>query len=98
MEINKKLVILDTDPGQDDFLTIIAAACDPHISLIGIVSVFGNTDIENTTHNVLGTLSLIKKDIPVFKGSSKARERGEMKNAFFHGLRGLEDVTLPSYT
>ena len=61
---------LDCDPGLDDTLAIILAACHVSLKLIGVSTSGGNTDIENTTKNALDILFNIKKShIPVIRGS-----------------------------
>jgi uridine nucleosidase len=63
---------LDCDPGHDDMLAIILAACHPSINLLGISTSAGNSTIDYTTQNTLNILHLIhKNDIEVIRGSSK---------------------------
>ena len=61
-------VILDVDTGSDDAIAIMTAALSKEIDLLGIMSVNGNRNIENTTDNTLRVISLLGKSIPVFRG------------------------------
>jgi purine nucleosidase len=48
-------IILDCDPGHDDAIAILLAAGNPNIELLGITTVSGNHNVENTTRNALAT-------------------------------------------
>jgi len=61
-------VILDVDTGSDDAIAIMAAALSNEIELLGITTVNGNRNIDTTTDNTLRVVSLLGKNIPVFKG------------------------------
>ena len=47
----KKPVILDCDPGADDFLAILLLLASPEIEVLGITTVFGNAAVEQTAWN-----------------------------------------------
>jgi inosine-uridine nucleoside N-ribohydrolase len=61
-------VILDVDTGSDDAIAIMAAVLSDEIELLGITTVNGNRNVHITTENTLRVVSLLGKDIPVFKG------------------------------
>ncbi len=63
-------VIIDTDPWVDDALAIMYAikAC---CNINWITTIFWNANIDNTTKNTLKILSIIWKDIPVYKWLDK---------------------------
>ena len=46
-------IILDCDPGHDDAIAILLAAGNPAIDLLGITTVSGNHNVDNTTRNAL---------------------------------------------
>lgn len=46
-------LIIDTDPGIDDAMTIFYAALAPDIELVGLTSIFGNVTVEQVTRNAL---------------------------------------------
>ncbi|KAK4055123.1 Uridine nucleosidase 1 [Microbotryomycetes sp. JL201] len=45
----RKQVWLDADPGHDDAIAILLALHLPHIELVGLSTVHGNTSVENAT-------------------------------------------------
>ena len=62
-------MIIDTDCGIDDAVTIMSAI-KRDIDVLGITTVAGNTNINNVTENVLRILNFMgRNDIPVFKGA-----------------------------
>jgi inosine-uridine nucleoside N-ribohydrolase len=61
-------VILDVDTGSDDAIAIMAAALSPEIDLLGITTVNGNRNVDITTDNTLRVVSLLGRNIPVYKG------------------------------
>ena len=71
--MNKRKVIIDTDPGVDDALAIIYALKHPEIEVLGITTVGGNKGLETTSLNatrVLNRFDNILKPI-VFKGKNR---------------------------
>jgi inosine-uridine nucleoside N-ribohydrolase len=85
--------ILDCDPGHDDAVALLFAA--QHLKLLGVTTVFGNSTIQNTTHNALAILDAAKLNIPVARGSG-APLRGEIKSGeSVHGKSGLDGASLP---
>lgn len=66
-------IIVDTDPGVDDAAALIWLLSQSRYSIrpLGIVTVAGNTTVENATTNTLVILSwLNRKNIPVVKGAA----------------------------
>lgn len=63
-------IIIDTDPWVDDALAIMYAI-KYWLNIEGIATVFWNADIENTTINALKILSIMWKNIPVYKWLEK---------------------------
>ena len=63
-------IIIDTDPWVDDALAIMYAIKN-WCNIDWITTVFWNADIDNTTKNTLKILSIMWKNIPVFKGLEK---------------------------
>jgi uridine nucleosidase len=68
----KKDLWLDCDTGCDDVFAIILAGHHDDINLIGISTVFGNSNVNNTTLNTLKITSIAGlKHIKVYKGADK---------------------------
>ena len=39
-------IIIDTDPGIDDAMAILAAFHSPELEVLGLTAVFGNADVD----------------------------------------------------
>lgn len=89
-------IIIDTDPGQDDALTILLALASPEIDLLGVTTVAGNVPLTQTTENALKTLDLAgRPDIPVHAGADRPLLRPGVTATHVHGRTGFEGVDLP---
>ncbi len=63
-------VIIDTDPGTDDAIALIAALNSPELEVTALTTVTGNASLEDATRNALGLLTgLSRSDIPVYVGA-----------------------------
>lgn len=86
-------VIVDTDPGVDDAAALIWLLSQQRypINPLGIVTVAGNTSVENATNNVLLLLDWLEiTDVPVVIGASKPSRRLLSKVGMpIHGPDGL---------
>ncbi len=64
-------VILDVDTGSDDAIAIVAALLSPEIELLGITTVTGNVNIENTTDNTLRVVECCgRPEVGVYRGAA----------------------------
>ncbi len=93
-------IIIDTDPGIDDAQAIAFAIAHPKIDLLGLSTVFGNADIDNTSRNALKLLEIFARpDIPVVKGASKPLVQKRLPAPdFVHGVDGLGNLNLDKPT
>ncbi len=90
-------IIIDTDPGQDDAVTILLALASPEIELLGITTVAGNVSLAHTTENALKTLELAgRTEIPVHPGADRPLRRAPIDASHVHGRTGFEGVDLPA--
>ena len=63
-------VIIDTDPGTDDAVALIAALNSPELNVLALTTVTGNASLQDATRNALGLLTaLSRSDIPVYVGA-----------------------------
>lgn len=85
-----KKIILDVDPGHDDAVTIMLAALNPEIDLLGITVVAGNQTLEKTFNNALKICSHLDFDIPIYKGMSVPMVRIQTIADDIHGETGLD--------
>ncbi|CCM00172.1 uncharacterized protein FIBRA_02200 [Fibroporia radiculosa] len=99
LNIMPRFVWLDCDPGHDDATAILLAVHSPGIQLLGISTVHGNADAENTNNNAARCLHAFNapKDIRVCPGATKPLLRPARHDPEIHGIDGLGGVIgLPS--
>lgn len=94
-----KRIIIDTDPGIDDSMAILFAFCSPEeVEIVGLTTVFGNSNVDQTTENALRLVEFVERpDIPVAKGAEKPLLRPFSDFAkIVHGKNGLGDASFES--
>ena len=96
--INKRQIIIDTDPGIDDAVAIAAAVFCESIDVKLITTVAGNVSIDYTTENALKLVEFFEKDIPVAKGSHKPLTRNPEHCSEIHGETGMAGYEFPKTT
>ena len=88
-------IILDCDPGHDDAIAILLAAANPAINLLGITTVSGNHNVDNTTRNALSVCTAYGIKVPVAKGSPGPLLSDQVLAVEIHGETGLDGPVLP---
>ncbi|SDL10289.1 non-specific riboncleoside hydrolase [Clostridium cochlearium] len=88
-------IILDTDPGIDDAVAMVAALNSPKVKVELITTVAGNVDVEKTTENALKILQFLNKTVPVAKGARKPLVRELDDASEIHGDSGLDGYDFP---
>ena len=88
-------IILDCDPGHDDAIAILLAAASPKIDLLGITTVSGNHNVDNTTRNALAVCTAYGIKVPVAKGSPGPMIADQVLAVEIHGETGLDGPVLP---
>ncbi|KAK7284880.1 hypothetical protein RJT34_19634 [Clitoria ternatea] len=90
-------LIIDTDPGIDDSMTILMAFQSPEVEVLGLTTVFGNTTTEVATRNALTLCEIAgREDVPVAQGNSQPLKGGVPRVAdFVHGKDGVGNIFLP---
>lgn len=88
-------IILDCDPGHDDAIAILLAAANPNTDLLGITTVSGNHNVDNTTRNALATCTAYGINVPVAKGSRGPVVADQVLAIEIHGETGLDGPVLP---
>jgi len=93
----KRKIIIDTDPGQDDAVAILLALASPdEIDILGIVAVAGNVPLAFTARNVCKVLELGRRsDILVHAGCRRPMLREPRTAEYVHGPTGLDGPDLP---
>lgn len=86
-------MIIDCDPGHDDALAIMAA--DVYADLLGITTVSGNVDLEQSTRNALIVCQVIGSQVAVHSGASRPLVAEPRHAEFIHGQSGLDGPAAP---
>jgi purine nucleosidase len=95
--MNKKRIILDTDPGIDDSLAILLALASPEIALEGVSTIHGNASTSQVTTNALSVLELAKAShIPVYCGCELPLVQPSLLAPETHGAQGIGYAKLPA--
>lgn len=93
----RRKIIIDTDPGQDDAAAIMLALASPEeIEILGLCAVAGNVPLKLTSRNIRIMLELCNRtDIPVYEGCERPLVRAPITAEHVHGSTGLDGPTLP---
>ena len=98
--MQKRKIIIDTDPGQDDAVAILLAlASGEELDVLGITCVAGNVPLRLTSVNALKICELAnRRDIKVLAGCDTPLKRHLVTAEHVHGKTGLDGPTLPEPT
>lgn len=90
-------ILIDTDPGVDDFFCLAMGGAFPEVlDLRAVTTVGGNNYTEVTTQNALDILSFLGVNAPVSAGATRYLKREfDEPEAKFHGSNGLADLVIP---
>lgn len=88
--MNKRKVIIDTDPGIDDAVALAIALHSEELDVKLITTVAGNVSIEHVTNNALKLLTFWDKKIPVAMGAHTPLVRNFVDASNVHGLSGMD--------
>ncbi len=96
MSAPRRRIIIDTDPGQDDAVAILAALGSPELEVVAITTVAGNVPLPLTTRNALLMTELAgRTDVPVYAGSEQPMVRPLRTAEYVHGPSGIDGADLP---
>ena len=83
-------LIIDTDPGVDDAVSILMALANPEVEVVGLTTVGGNVSLAQGTRNALALLEFTGSGhVPVARGASRPRRGRYGYSHEFHGRTGL---------
>ncbi len=95
----RRSIIIDTDPGQDDAIAILLALASPELDVLGITAVAGNVPLALTSRNARIVCELAgRTDVPVFAGAARPLMRDLVTAEYVHGKTGLDGPDLPEPT
>ena len=95
--MEKKKIIIDCDPGHDDAIALLLAACSSKIKLLGISVSSGNQTIEKTSRNALNICRYFDIRVPIAVGSKRPLVTEPKICEEIHGESGLDGVDFPNY-
>ncbi|NLC34028.1 MAG: hypothetical protein GX760_02035 [Erysipelothrix sp.] len=87
--MNKRKVIIDTDPGIDDLLALSIALASEQLDILAISTVYGNMGLEHTAPNAKLITEILEKDITLIRGSNKPLFHAKKPSATVHGNDGM---------
>jgi len=93
--LERKNVIIDTDPGVDDAMALVLALRSPALNVVGITTVAGNLVLEKTTRNALIVVEHCGRQVPVYPGATEPLIEPLDTAEHAHGKDGLGDIGLP---
>ncbi|MEG0327456.1 MAG: ribonucleoside hydrolase RihC [Erysipelothrix sp.] len=93
--MNKRKIIIDTDPGIDDAVAIAIALFSEELDVQLFTTVAGNVSIEKVTKNLLKLLPFYGKKVPVAIGASRPLIREAIDASGVHGKTGMDGYDFP---
>jgi len=95
----KRAIIIDTDPGQDDAIALLLALASEELDVLGVTAVAGNVPLALTEKNARKICELAgKPDTRVFAGAERPLMRKLVTAEYVHGKTGLDGPDLPEPT
>lgn len=96
---DKRKIIIDTDPGQDDAVAILLALASPELDILALTAVAGNVPLHLTEKNALKICELAgRRETKVFSGAVHPLMRHLVTAEHVHGRTGLNGPDLPEPT
>lgn len=93
--MDKRKIIIDTDPGQDDAVAIFLALASPELDVLGITAVAGNVPLALTQKNARIVCEVAgRPDMRVFAGCEAPMRRKLVTAEHVHGRTGLDGPAL----
>lgn len=93
-----KKVWVDADPGVDDTFALAMLFESPdQVEVLGLSSIFGNVEVDQTTRNAKILFEAAGKDhLPIAQGSYQPLVIPLETSPFVHGKNGMGDMVLPT--
>lgn len=90
-------IIIDSDPGQDDAVAILAALGSPaELDVRALTAVAGNVPLVLTATNSLKLVELAgRPEVPVYAGCARPMMNELITAEYVHGPTGLDGADLP---
>ncbi|HIU35306.1 MAG TPA: nucleoside hydrolase [Candidatus Fimenecus excrementigallinarum] len=91
-------ILLDTDPGIDDFFAMLLLADAQNVELCGVTAVAGNQVMDKIVRNARGIAALLGWTCPVAAGAAGPMCLPQITAGEVHGDTGLGHFPLPAPT
>ncbi len=88
--MQKRPILIDTDPGIDDALAIAIALFSEELDVKLLTTVAGNVSLDKVTYNTLRLLKFYGKEVPVAKGADGPLIASFQDASNVHGVSGME--------
>ena len=88
--MNRRPIIIDTDPGIDDAVAIAIALFSEELDVRLITTGAGNVSLDKVTYNTLRILKFFKKEVPVARGAAEPLILPLLDASNVHGKSGME--------
>src|SRR5690606_10281021 len=88
--MNKRPIIIDTDPGIDDAVALAIALYSEKLDVRLITTIAGNVGLDKVTLNALKLLKFFKKEIPVAMGADRPLIKEPIDASNVHGSTGMD--------
>lgn len=88
--MNKRPIIIDTDPGIDDAVALAIALYSEKVDVKLITTIAGNVNIDVVTNNTLKLLKFFGKNVPVAKGATEPLIEKLEEATSVHGVSGMD--------
>jgi purine nucleosidase len=88
----KRKIILDHDAGHDDVVTTCLIHASPELELLGITTVYGNTNLERVHRNAKYAQRVLGSSVPLLPGASEPLFCPRIHAESAHGESGLAGV------
>lgn len=93
--MNKKPLIISTDPGIDDVVALTIALFAPELDVKLIVPTWGNVPLDKTLVNTLKLETFLGTRVPVVSGASCPLMRQSIDASDVHGKSGMDGFEFP---
>lgn len=94
--MNKRPIIIDTDPGIDDAVALAIALFSEKVDVKLITTIAGNVNIDVVTNNTLKLLKFFGKNVPVAKGATEPLIEELEEATSVHGVSGMDGYDFPA--
>ncbi len=89
-------VVIDTDPGIDDLVTLALAARSPSLEIVAVTTTYGNATLAAATRNAREVLGLAgRSDVQICPGSGRPLLRSLVTAPDMHGPSGAGYSPVP---